>query len=650
MLGCITFRSLILQVHSVRTSQENAKAGIGLLEAAMKIGKEEGWQGYWKGNLPQVIRLIPYSAIQLTSYELYKKLFKDEDKELSVVQRLAAGACAGMTSTLVTYPLDVFRLRLAVDPASKSMIQVATNMVREEGFLSFYSGLGPSLLGIAPYIALNFCAFDLIKNSLPEEIRKTPAASFLTALISSSLATTSCYPLDTIRRQMQMKGTPYKSVFDAFIVILANDGPIGLYRGFIPNALKSLPNSRGKKVTGVFIYRHIRQAIKEIGPSNVIQDILSQALSIVNFINKKVRVLAIYRTYFGLELKKPSPTRFAAMWLLLERLYDVQTNLQKTMVSDEFKAWIEEETQSSQQDAKAIQWLCLKEEFWQEVKGLVMVVLPLYKVLRMTDMEGSTIGLLYHFMEEAYKEIERSTILDGAPDGSRDVLEDSPKRDDILFLVKKRWDWMRRPIYGFAALLHPAFKKPSIFADQALQEECDKGTAFASSVCWKRDSLVKPLFWWECFGYQLPHLQRVALRVLGQDCSSGAYECKLSIETLKSLNKDRDPEEEQIFRDLYLELEEIDRRVSRTRSRKKRGSGSGSTMADTTLENVSISRPADPREPEFDDEGNILSEGDYGLASSASDASSDEDDAATSSSSSSSSSDHNSGDESDMST
>ncbi|KAI5055545.1 hypothetical protein GOP47_0029066 [Adiantum capillus-veneris] len=105
-----------------------------------------------------------------------------------------------------------------------------------------------------------------------------------------------------------------------------------------------------------------------------------------------VRVLAIYRTYSkpysGLELKKPSATRFAAMWLLLERLYDVQTNLQKTMVSDEFKAWMEEETQSAQQDAKAIPRLCLKEEFWQEVKGLVIVVLPLYKVLRMTDMEG----------------------------------------------------------------------------------------------------------------------------------------------------------------------------------------------------------------------------------------------------------------------
>lgn len=41
------------------------------------------------------------------------------------------------------------------------LIQVALNMLREEGFASFYSGLAPSLIGIAPYIALNFCVFDL---------------------------------------------------------------------------------------------------------------------------------------------------------------------------------------------------------------------------------------------------------------------------------------------------------------------------------------------------------------------------------------------------------------------------------------------------------------------------------------------------------
>ncbi|MCO5569980.1 hypothetical protein L7F22_023694 [Adiantum nelumboides] len=155
------------------------------------------------------------------------------------------------------------------------------------------------------------------------------------------------------------------------------------------------------------------------------------------------------------------------MWLLLERLYDVQNKLQKTVVSDEFKEWLEGETTTSQQEAKAIQRLCLKEEFWQEVKGLVIAILPLYKVLRMTDMEGSTIGLLHHFMEEASKEIEASTILDGSIDGSRDVLEDTPKRDDIVYLVKKRWEWMKRPIHGFAALASGLQEALSLFRSSA---------------------------------------------------------------------------------------------------------------------------------------------------------------------------------------
>ncbi|KAF5801026.1 putative mitochondrial carrier domain superfamily [Helianthus annuus] len=43
---------------------------------------------------------------------------------------------------------------------------------------------------------------------------------------------------------MQMRGTPYKRVLDAFPDIVARDGVAGLYRGFVPNALKTLPKSR----------------------------------------------------------------------------------------------------------------------------------------------------------------------------------------------------------------------------------------------------------------------------------------------------------------------------------------------------------------------------------------------------------------------
>ncbi|XP_077238688.1 thylakoid ADP,ATP carrier protein, chloroplastic-like isoform X3 [Tasmannia lanceolata] len=233
----------IVQTHGVRFVEGTTTKGIGFIEAITLIGKEEGIKGYWKGNLPQVIRIIPYSAVQLFAYETYKKLFRGKDGELSVVGRLAAGACAGMTSTFVTYPLDVLRLRLAVEPGCKTMSEVALNMLRDEGIGSFYRGLGPSLLGIAPYIAVNFCIFDLIKKSLPEKYQKRPESSFVTALVSATLATVMCYPLDTVRRQMQMRGSPYTTVLDAFPGIVARDGVIGLYRGFVPNALKTLPSS-----------------------------------------------------------------------------------------------------------------------------------------------------------------------------------------------------------------------------------------------------------------------------------------------------------------------------------------------------------------------------------------------------------------------
>ena len=54
-----------------------------------------------------------------------------------------------------------------------------------------------------------------VKRALPEKYREKTQASLLTAVVSAAAATLTCYPLDTVRRQMQMRGTPYKSVLEA---------------------------------------------------------------------------------------------------------------------------------------------------------------------------------------------------------------------------------------------------------------------------------------------------------------------------------------------------------------------------------------------------------------------------------------------------
>ncbi|GJR78909.1 probable envelope ADP,ATP carrier protein, chloroplastic [Tanacetum coccineum] len=210
---------LIMQTHGLRVGQESAMKAIGFVQVSfsvylspfVSVGKQEGLKGYWKGSFAQVVRVLPYSAVQLFAYDTYK----------------------------ATYPLDVLRLHLAVDPGYQTMTDVRLKMLKEEGLGSFYRGLGPSLIGISPYD----------KKSLTEKYRNRPEASILTAFVAASIATLTCYPLDTVRRQIQMRGTPYKSILDAFSAIVACDGVAGLYRGFVPNALKTLPNSSIKVTT-----------------------------------------------------------------------------------------------------------------------------------------------------------------------------------------------------------------------------------------------------------------------------------------------------------------------------------------------------------------------------------------------------------------
>ena len=82
-------------------------------------------------------------------------------------------------------------------------------------------------------MGLELCTYDLLPGELP---------SFARGFTAALIATVSCYPLDTIRRHIQLqagKAIPWQA---AAAAILREDGIAGMYRGFLPNALKNLPN------------------------------------------------------------------------------------------------------------------------------------------------------------------------------------------------------------------------------------------------------------------------------------------------------------------------------------------------------------------------------------------------------------------------
>jgi len=257
----------------------------GIWGTLAKIWREEGLVGYMRGNGTNVIRIVPYSAVQFAAYERFKNLLIiPGTNELDTPRRLTAGALAGITSVICTYPLDVVRTRLSVQSANISVTNQATVkpsnrsstiLVNSRGFTvssgvnkfpgiwgtlkimyhneggirALYQGLGPTLMGVAPYVALNFQSYEVLRAYFTPPGETTPSGVHKLACgaLAGTIAQTFTYPLDVLRRRMQvnglseMLGYKYRNTWHAATEILKNEGARGLYKGMIPNYLKVAP-------------------------------------------------------------------------------------------------------------------------------------------------------------------------------------------------------------------------------------------------------------------------------------------------------------------------------------------------------------------------------------------------------------------------
>lgn len=47
---------------------------LSVRQALAKMWREEGWRGFMRGNGTNCIRIVPYSAVQFSSYNFYKRV------------------------------------------------------------------------------------------------------------------------------------------------------------------------------------------------------------------------------------------------------------------------------------------------------------------------------------------------------------------------------------------------------------------------------------------------------------------------------------------------------------------------------------------------------------------------------------------------
>ncbi|XWS38258.1 hypothetical protein CRYUN_Cryun19dG0115900 [Craigia yunnanensis] len=266
---------ILLQVQNPHSIKYN-----GTIQGLKYIWKTEGFRGMFKGNGTNCVRIIPNSAVKFFSYEeasrgilyLYRHQSGNEDAQLTPLLRLGAGACAGIIAMSATYPMDMVRGRLTVQTEKsprqyRGIFHALSTVLREEGPRSLYKGWLPSVIGVVPYVGLNFAVYESLKDwlikskpfGLVEDSELGVTTRLACGAAAGTVGQTVAYPLDVIRRRMQMVGwkdaasvvtgdgkskasLEYTGMVDAFRKTVRYEGFGALYKGLVPNSVKVVPS------------------------------------------------------------------------------------------------------------------------------------------------------------------------------------------------------------------------------------------------------------------------------------------------------------------------------------------------------------------------------------------------------------------------
>lgn len=164
--------------------------------------------------MANVLRYFPNQALNFALKDKFRLVVgtHDSDSKIKVmISNFISGGAAGATSSIVIYPLDVSRTRLATDVITNSKSRQFQGVYdsiaqgyKEGGIRRVYRGFSVSILGAIVFRSLFLGGYDNLKYSLQIE-----HASFVTRYLAAQALTTVvgtlCYPLDTIKRRMMIQ-------------------------------------------------------------------------------------------------------------------------------------------------------------------------------------------------------------------------------------------------------------------------------------------------------------------------------------------------------------------------------------------------------------------------------------------------------------
>ena len=232
----------------------------GALDCARRIFEREGWRGFYRGNLANVLRYFPTQAFNFAFKDKIKRLMPKVDRKKHPWRALAvnvvAGGIAGAGSLSLVYPLDTARTQLIIctnddgSPKYSNMVDFFRDWNGDVRKL--YEGYAVSVAGIIPFRAIYFIVNDTLRAILPwirDEGLKGIVCKFTTAQCAALCAAYASYPFDTVRRRLQVDAQRplgerrYKGNLDCLKKVYRVEGVRALFRGAGYNAVRTVTSA-----------------------------------------------------------------------------------------------------------------------------------------------------------------------------------------------------------------------------------------------------------------------------------------------------------------------------------------------------------------------------------------------------------------------
>ncbi|KAJ0239703.1 Mitochondrial uncoupling protein 4 [Hirschfeldia incana] len=233
---------------------------VGPISLGINLVKTEGPAALFSGVSATLLRQTLYSTTRMGLYEVLKTKWTDPDSgKLSLTRKIAAGLVGGGIGAAVGNPADVAMVRMQADgrlPVSErrnyaGVGDAIKRMARGEGVGSLWRGSALTINRAMIVTAAQLASYDQFKEGMVESgvMRDGLGTHVVASFAAGIVAAVASNPVDVVKtRVMNMKvdargggEARYKGAWDCAVKTVRAEGPMALYKGFVPTVCRQGP-------------------------------------------------------------------------------------------------------------------------------------------------------------------------------------------------------------------------------------------------------------------------------------------------------------------------------------------------------------------------------------------------------------------------